>query len=92
MSVFDHVLGRALQLVHPSRRSQRVRATLESRVALLEAEVSELESLCKTLIGAMREANVVADDRVDALLKQVAQQAGKAKDPAGDRLERLPPM
>jgi hypothetical protein len=92
MSVFDHVWDRALNLVHVSRRSQRPRATLESRIALLETEVSELETVCKTLVGALREAMVMTDDRVEALLRQVAGQARAAKDPAGDRLERRPPM
>ena len=92
MSVFDHVWDRALKLVQPSRRAPRARATIESRIGLLEAELSELETVCKTLVAALREAKVMTDDRVEALLKQVAQAAGKAKDPAGDRLERLPPM
>ncbi len=92
MSVFDHVWDRALKLVHSSRRAQRMRATMESRIALLETELSQLETVCKTLVSTLREAKVMTDDRVEALLKLVAQQAGKAKDPAGDRLERLPPM
>jgi hypothetical protein len=92
MSVFDHVFNRALNLVHPPRRGQRVRATLESRLALLETEVSELETLCKTLVGVIRDAKVMSDDRVEALLKQTAQQAGKARDLAGERLEQRPPM
>ena len=92
MSVFDHIWDRPLKLVHVSRRTQRVRARLESRIALLETELSELETVCKTVIAALREANVMTDDRVEALLRQVAQQAAKAKDPDGDRLERLPPM
>jgi uncharacterized coiled-coil protein SlyX len=92
MALFDHLWDRPLKLMHTSRRAQRRQATLEARIMQLETEVSELETVCKTLLGVVREAKLMTDDRVEALLKVAAQQASKAKDPDGDKLERRPPM
>ena len=88
MSVFAHLFDRSFPLTHASRRAGRRRATLEARVALLETELSELETMCKTLIGIVREAGVMTDDRIEALLAEIAKRP--ATDPAGDALERAP--
>lgn len=92
MSIFDYLWDRPLKLTHASRRGKRVQATLESRLAQLEIEVSELETTCKTLIAVIREAGVMTDDRVEALLARTVQGANRAADPTGDRLERRPQM
>ncbi|MEZ5965315.1 MAG: hypothetical protein R3F56_15890 [Planctomycetota bacterium] len=92
MSIFDYLWDRPLKLTHAPRRGRRLQATLESRLAQLEIEVSELETVCKTLIAVIREAGVMTDDRVEALLKQAVENANRGNDPAGDRLERRPQM
>lgn len=92
MSVFDYLWDRSLELTHTSRRGKRMQSLLEARLTQLEIEVSELETVAKTLLAVVREAKVMTDDRVDALLKVAVQSASRAADPAGDRLERRPPM
>lgn len=88
MSVFDHLWDRPLKLVHAPRRARRKQATLEARVAQLEIELSELETALKTVLLVLREANVMTDDRVEALLQVAVQQANRSGDPSGDRLEK----
>jgi len=92
MTIFDYLWDRPLKLTPAPRRGQRLRATLEARVALLEIELSELETVCKTLIAVVRETNLMTDDRVEALLKLAVESANRAGDPTGDRLERRPAM
>jgi hypothetical protein len=92
MSVFDYLWDHPLRVTHVARRGRRFDATLEARIAQLEVDVCELETALKTLIAVVREAGVMTDDRVLALLQLAIEDASRASDPAGERLERRPRM